>query len=97
MNEPEYVIRPVIIDRTLIPPFVLDEVHRNLTIGKLKHNKTADVFTHETEEQITAHLYNHLEALARGEKVDKDGFYHQSAVAVRAMQLLYLQLTAKEG
>lgn len=103
-NEPEYVIRPVILRRGLIPQSVLDGIDHVLTIGKMKHgDKATGKFTHETIEEVFNHLVNHMEAYDRGELIDKDGFYHTDAIAVRALQLSYLhkksrlEILTKEG
>lgn len=82
---------------SLIPPYALQELARNLTIG-LKKYKERDNWKKvaNAEQRYLDALYRHLEAHRRGEIYDPDSstpdMPHLAAVAVNAMFLLEFML-----
>lgn len=85
---------------SLIPPFALEQVAKNLTAG-LKKYKEKDNWkkVQGAEQRYLDALYRHLEAHRRGEVYDKDSnlpdMPHMAAVAVNAMFLLEFMLDPK--
>jgi hypothetical protein len=85
---------------TLIPPYALQEVARNLTEG-LKKYKERDNWqkVDGAEERYMDALMRHFEAIRRGETYDLDSsdptISHMSAVAVNAMFLLEFMYNPK--
>jgi hypothetical protein len=85
---------------TLIPPYALQEVARNLTEG-LKKYKERDNWqkVDGAEERYMDALMRHFEAIRRGETYDVDSsdptISHMSAVAVNAMFLLEFMYNPK--
>jgi len=82
---------------SLVPPYALQEVAKNLTIG-LKKYKERDNWKKvpEARQRYLDALYRHLEAHRRGEIYDPDSsspdMPHMAAVAVNAMFLLEFML-----
>jgi hypothetical protein len=80
------------VDFTLIPPYALLAVAKNLTAG-LKKYKERDNWKKvpEAKERYMKALYRHLEAIRRGEIFDPDALEpnttHMSAVIANAMFL----------
>ena len=85
---------------TLIPPYAMQEVARNLTEG-LKKYKERDNWqkVQGAEERYMDALMRHFEAIRRGETHDLDSsdptISHMSAVAVNAMFLLEFMYNPK--
>jgi hypothetical protein len=78
---------------TLVPPYALQEVARNLTEGLKKYKERNNWQKVEgAEQRYMDALMRHFEAIRRGEIYDKDSsdptISHMSAVAVNAMFLL---------
>lgn len=78
---------------TLVPPYALQEVARNLTEGLKKYKERNNWQKVESAEQrYMDALMRHFEAIRRGEIYDVDSsdptISHMSAVAVNAMFLL---------
>src|SRR5690606_15951084 len=82
---------------TLIPPYAMQEIARNLTVGlrKYKERNNWQKVPNATQRYMDA-LYRHLEAIRRGEIYDKESgaenMPHMAAVAVNAMFLLEFML-----
>ena len=85
---------------TLIPPYALQEVARNLTEG-LKKYKERDNWqkVESAQERYMDALMRHFEAIRRGETYDLDSsdptMSHMSAVAANAMFLLEFMYNPK--
>lgn len=76
---------------SLIPPYALEEVARNLTIGLKKYpHRDNWKLVQDAEQRYLDALIRHLEAHRKGEVFDPDNpsVYHLAAVAVNAMFLL---------
>lgn len=82
---------------SLVPPYALAEVARNLTAGldKYKQRNNWQLVPNAEQRYLDA-LYRHLEAHRRGEIYDTDSttpnMPHMAAVAVNAMFLLEFML-----
>lgn len=82
---------------SLVPPYALAEVARNLTAGldKYKQRNNWQIVPNAEQRYLDA-LYRHLEAHRRGEIYDTDSSVpdmpHMAAVAVNAMFLLEFML-----
>lgn len=82
---------------TLVPPYALQEIARNLTVGlrKYKERNNWQKVPNAKQRYMDA-LYRHLEAIRRGEIYDKESgaenMPHMAAVAVNAMFLLEFML-----
>jgi hypothetical protein len=82
---------------SLIPPYALEQVAKNLTIGLKKYKERNNWKKVEgAEQRYLDALYRHLEAHRRGEVFDPDSSVpdmpHLAAVAVNAMFLLEFML-----
>jgi hypothetical protein len=78
---------------SLIPPYALEQVAKNLTVGLKKYKERNNWKKVEgAEQRYLDALYRHLEAHRRGEVYDTDSsvpdMLHMAAVAVNAMFLL---------
>ncbi len=85
---------------SLVPPYALAEVARNLTAGLEKYKQRNNwQLVPNAEQRYLDALYRHLEAHRRGEIYDTDSttpnMYHLSAVIVNAMFLLEFLLDDK--
>jgi hypothetical protein len=82
---------------SLIPPYALEQVAKNLTVGLKKYKERNNWKKVEgAEQRYLDALYRHLEAHRRGEVYDPDSSVpdmpHLAAVAVNAMFLLEFML-----
>lgn len=82
---------------SLIPPYALEQIAKNLTVGLKKYKERNNWKKVEgAEQRYLDALYRHLEAHRRGEVYDPDSsvpdMLHMSAVAVNAMFLLEFML-----
>lgn len=82
---------------SLIPPYALEQIAKNLTIGLKKYRERNNwKKVHGAEQRYLDALYRHLEAHRRGELYDTDSsvpeMLHMAAVAVNAMFLLEFML-----
>lgn len=82
---------------SLIPPYALEQIAKNLTVGLKKYKERNNWKKVEgAEQRYLDALYRHLEAHRRGEVYDPDSsvpdMYHLSAVVVNAMFLLEFML-----
>jgi hypothetical protein len=82
---------------SLIPPYALEQIAKNLTVGLKKYKERNNWKKVEGAEQRYLNaLYRHLEAHRRGEVFDPDSSVpdmpHLAAVAVNAMFLLEFML-----
>jgi hypothetical protein len=82
---------------SLVPPYALEAVAKNLTAGLKKYPARNNwMQVEQAEERYLDALYRHLEAHRRGEIYDTDNIdpmtTHLSAVAVNAMFLLEIML-----
>ena len=82
---------------SLIPPYALEQVAKNLTVGLKKYKERNNWKKVEgAEQRYLDALYRHLEAHRRGEVYDPDSsvpdMLHMAAVAVNAMFLLEFML-----
>ena len=82
---------------SLIPPYALEQVAKNLTVGLKKYKERNNWKKVEgAEQRYLDALYRHLEAYRRGEVYDPDSSVpdmpHLAAVAVNAMFLLEFML-----
>jgi hypothetical protein len=78
---------------TLVPPYALQEVARNLTAGLKKYKERNNwQKVPEARQRYMDALMRHFEAIRRGEIIDHEStepnMSHMSAVAVNAMFLL---------
>jgi hypothetical protein len=85
---------------SLVPPYALEAVAKNLTVGLKKYPARNNwMQVDKAEERYLDALYRHLEAHRKGEIYDADNIdpttTHLSAVAVNAMFLLELMLNPK--
>ena len=81
------------IQYTLVPPYALQEVARNLTAGLKKYKERNNwQKVPEARQRYMDALMRHFEAIRRGEIIDHEStesnMSHMSAVAVNAMFLL---------
>lgn len=81
---------------TLLPPFALKEVARNLTAGLEKYSENNWKHVEGARVRYLDAIYRHLEAHRTGEKFDKDShvdnIWHLSAVIANALFLLEFEL-----
>lgn len=82
---------------SLIPPYALEQVAKNLTVGLKKYKERNNWKKVEgAEQRYLDALYRHLEAHRRGDLYDTDSsvpdMLHMAAVAVNAMFLLEFML-----
>ena len=82
---------------SLIPPYALEQIAKNLTVGLKKYKERNNWKKVEgAEQRYLDALYRHLEAHRRGEVFDPDSSVpdmpHLAAVAVNAMFLLEFML-----
>lgn len=81
---------------TLLPPFALKEVARNLTAGLEKYSENNWKHVEGARVRYLDAIYRHLEAHRAGEKFDKDShvdnIWHLSAVIANALFLLEFEL-----
>lgn len=82
---------------SLIPPYALEQIAKNLTVGLKKYKERNNWKKVEgAQQRYLDALYRHLEAHRRGELFDPDSstpdMLHMSAVAVNAMFLLEFML-----
>lgn len=82
---------------SLIPPYALEQIAKNLTVGLKKYKERNNWKKVEgAEQRYLDALYRHLEAHRRGELHDTDSsvpdMLHMAAVAVNAMFLLEFML-----
>ena len=82
---------------SLIPPYALEQIAKNLTVGLKKYKERNNWKKVEgAEQRYLDALYRHLEAHRRGEVYDPDSSVsdmpHLAAVAVNAMFLLEFML-----
>lgn len=82
---------------SLIPPYALEQIAKNLTVGLKKYKERNNWKKVEgAEQRYLDALYRHLEAHRRGEVYDADSSVpnmpHLAAVAVNAMFLLEFML-----
>lgn len=82
---------------SLIPPYALEQIAKNLTVGLKKYKERNNWKKVEgAEQRYLDALYRHLEAHRRGELYDTDSSVpdmpHLAAVAVNAMFLLEFML-----
>lgn len=82
---------------SLIPPYALEQIAKNLTVGLKKYKERNNWKKVEgAEQRYLDALYRHLEAHRRGELYDTDSsvpdMLHMAAVAVNAMFLLEFML-----
>lgn len=84
------------IQYSLIPPYALQEVARNLTIGATKYKKFNWMFVPNARERYLDALMRHLESYRRGVKYDPESsvpdMHELSAVIANAMFLLEFDL-----
>ena len=85
---------------SLIPPYALEQIAKNLTVGLKKYKERNNWKKVEgAEQRYLDALYRHLEAHRRGELYDTDSsvpdMLHMAAVAVNAMFLLEFMLDPK--
>jgi hypothetical protein len=85
------------VQYTLVPPYALQEVARNLTEGLKKYKERNNWQKVEgAEQRYMDALMRHFEAIRRGELYDPDSSVpdmpHMAAVAVNAMFLLEFML-----
>lgn len=84
------------IKYTLIPPYALQEVARNLTVGLRKYAKNNWQKVPNAREKYLDALMRHLESYRRGSKYDPENhepdMHELSAVIVNAMFLLEFDL-----
>jgi hypothetical protein len=85
---------------SLVPPYALEAVAKNLTVGLKKYPARNNwMQVDKAEERYLDALYRHLEAHRRGEIYDTDNIdsttTHLSAVAVNSLFLLELMLNPK--
>lgn len=88
------------IQYTLIPPYALQEVARNLTVGLRKYKERDNWKKVEgAEQRYMDALYRHIEAVRRGEIYDNESgaenMPHMAAVVANAMFLLEFMLDPK--
>jgi hypothetical protein len=82
---------------SLIPPYALEQIAKNLTVGLKKYKERNNwKKVQDAEQRYLDALYRHLEAHRRGEVYDPDSSVpdmpHLAAVAVNAMFLLEFML-----
>lgn len=82
---------------SLIPPYALEQIAKNLTVGLKKYKERNNWKKVEgAQQRYLDALYRHLEAHRRGELHDPDSsvpdMLHMAAVAVNAMFLLEFML-----
>lgn len=82
---------------SLIPPYALEQIAKNLTVGLKKYKERNNwKKVQGAEQRYLDALYRHLEAHRRGELYDTDSsvpdMLHMAAVAVNAMFLLEFML-----
>jgi hypothetical protein len=82
---------------SLIPPYALEQIAKNLTVGLKKYKERNNWKKVDgAEQRYLDALYRHLEAHRRGEVYDADSsvpdMLHMAAVAVNAMFLLEFML-----
>jgi len=82
---------------SLIPPYALEQIAKNLTVGLKKYKERNNWKKVEgAEQRYLDALYRHLEAHRKGEVYDRDSSVpdmpHLAAVAVNAMFLLEFML-----
>lgn len=82
---------------SLIPPYALEQIAKNLTVGLKKYKERNNwKKVQDAEQRYLDALYRHLEAHRRGEMYDPDSSVpdmpHMAAVAVNAMFLLEFML-----
>lgn len=82
---------------SLIPPYALEQIAKNLTVGLKKYKERNNwKKVQDAEQRYLDALYRHLEAHRRGELYDPDSSVpdmpHLAAVAVNAMFLLEFML-----
>ncbi len=82
---------------SLIPPYALEQIAKNLTVGLKKYKERNNWKKVEgAEQRYLDALYRHLEAHRRGDLYDTDSsvpdMLHMAAVAVNAMFLLEFML-----
>jgi hypothetical protein len=82
---------------SLIPPYALEQIAKNLTVGLKKYKERNNwKKVQDAEQRYLDALYRHLEAHRRGEVHDPDSSVpdmpHLAAVAVNAMFLLEFML-----
>jgi hypothetical protein len=88
------------VQYTLVPPYALQEVARNLTEGLKKYKERNNwQKVPNAEQRYMDALMRHFEAIRRGELYDTDSsapdMPHMAAVAVNAMFLLEFMLDPK--
>lgn len=85
---------------SLIPPYALEQIAKNLTVGLKKYKERNNwKKVQDAEQRYLDALYRHLEAHRRGELYDTDSsvpdMLHMAAVAVNAMFLLEFMLDSE--
>lgn len=99
INQEGYKLDDNKLQYSLIPPFALESIARNLTAGLSKYPPNNWEKVENAEKRYLDALYRHLEAHRKGELYDTDSsvpdMLHLSAVAVNAMFLIEFILNPK--